>query len=115
MASLKISICFWYLDPLVVDNILVILKEGNKISLIQYANRMNIQLLRASDFNTKLRERGIPNTVTVQKICKGSRHEDEVRDTLTKIWEDSRKAMTIINQLNSKNKKLFEFEETLTK
>ncbi len=29
MASPKISICFWYLDTKVVDDILVILKEGN--------------------------------------------------------------------------------------
>ena len=28
MAGLKISICFWYLDTLVVDDVLLILKEG---------------------------------------------------------------------------------------
>ena len=28
MAGLKISLCFWYLDPLVADEVLLILKEG---------------------------------------------------------------------------------------
>ncbi|MEN8229868.1 MAG: PAS domain S-box protein, partial [Bacteroidota bacterium] len=28
MAGLKINICFWYLDPMVVDDVLLILKEG---------------------------------------------------------------------------------------
>ena len=93
----------------------VTLKDSSKISLTQYASRMNIQLLRASDFNTKLRERGIPNTATVQKKCKASRNEDEVRDVLTKVWDDSAKSLITINQLSNKNKKLFEFEEELTK
>ncbi|RJS88158.1 hypothetical protein CW704_00285, partial [Candidatus Bathyarchaeota archaeon] len=46
------------------------LKDESRISLAQYAARMRFQLLRASDFNQKLHEKGCPRTVTVQKICR---------------------------------------------
>jgi hypothetical protein len=93
----------------------VTLRDGNKISLSHYANRMNIQLLRASDFNAKLRERGVPNTVTAQKICKSSQNEKEVRSTISKIWDDPKESITILAKITRKNKKMFEFEEKILK
>ncbi len=91
------------------------LRDGSEISLSHYASRRNIQLLRASDFNTKLRERGVPNTVTAQKICRISQNENEVRNILTEIWKDPSKTRIIINKINRKNKKLYEFEEKIQK
>ena len=44
--------------------------NGQKITLAQYASRMNIRLLRPADFNQKLREHGVDTKVTVQKICR---------------------------------------------
>jgi len=46
---------------------------------------MNIQLLKASDFNEKLHERGVPKDVTVQRICRLARDEGEVRELLEAI------------------------------
>jgi hypothetical protein len=91
------------------------LRDGSEISLSHYASRRNIQLLRASDFNTKLRERGVPNMVSTQKICRVSQNENEVRNILTEIWKDPSKTRIIINKINRKNKKLYEFEEKIQK
>jgi len=46
------------------------LKNGSKIFLATYAARSNLQLLKAADFNDRLRERGCLASVTVQKICR---------------------------------------------
>jgi hypothetical protein len=91
----------------------VVLRDGVEISLTQYATRMNIQLLRAADFNAKLRERGIPNTVTAQKICIISENETQVRDILSQIWANPDSPMTVINKVSRINQKLFEFEKIL--
>lgn len=42
--------------------------KEEKITLTQYASRLNVQLLRASDFNLKLHDRQVPKEVTVQNI-----------------------------------------------
>ena len=42
--------------------------NGRELTLAQYAAKMNIQLLKPSDFNKKLRECGVAKKVTVQKI-----------------------------------------------
>jgi hypothetical protein len=89
------------------------LKGGARVSLAAYANRMNIQLLKAADFNQKLHERGCSNTVTVQKICKIARDEDEVRMVLDKIWEDPKKAEEILGGVAEKNAELYKFERML--
>lgn len=44
------------------------LKDQSMLSLSSYASRMNIQPLKASDFNEKLRERIIPKTVTTKRF-----------------------------------------------
>jgi hypothetical protein len=67
------------------------LKDEAMISLATYAARMNIQLLKASDFNSKLRERGVPKEVTVQKICRIARDEKEVREVLEAIDKPRKK------------------------
>jgi len=89
------------------------LKDGSTISLTQYAARMRLQLLRASDFNQKLHERGCPKGVSVQKLCSRAKNEDEVRETLEKMWDQIDNAEEILNELLEKNKKLYEFEKML--
>ncbi len=87
--------------------------NDNPISLASYAARMNIQLLKATDFNEKMRDKGIDERVTVQTICRMSKDEEQVRKTLEVIWSDASKAHKLIEQLSSENSSLFEFEKKL--
>lgn len=89
------------------------LKDGTKVSLASYANRMNIQLLKAVDFNQRLHERGCPKAVTVQKICKVAKNEGEVREMLGTIWEGPKRGEGILGKAMEKNKELYKFERTL--
>jgi hypothetical protein len=91
------------------------LKDESKISLASYTSRMNIQLLKATDFNDKLRDREVPKTVTVQKICRYARDEREVREVLKSIWENPEKAKGILVNVTEKNKEVYEFEKMLEK
>ena len=74
---------------------------------------MNIQLLKASDFNEKLRERGAPKSISVQKICKTSKNEKEVRDVLSEIWNAPESSEEILSRTIVKNKEVFDFEQML--
>jgi len=87
-------------------------KDGTEISLPEYAARMNIQLLKASDFNKKLRERGCTRA-TVQRICRIARDEREVREILEAIWKNPEKELEILKEIERKNKDLYEFEKLL--
>jgi len=89
------------------------LKDESTISLSSYTSRMNIQLLKASDFNEKLRERRITKKVTVQKICRIAKHEKEVRETLDGIWKNPNKSDEILANIVKKNKEVYEFEKML--
>ena len=88
------------------------LKDGAEISLPAYAARMNIQLLKASDFNQKLRERGC-SKVTVQKICRIARNEDDVREILETIWREPERDAEILAKAASRNRDIYEFERML--
>jgi len=74
---------------------------------------MNIQLLKASDFNQKLHERGISKNVTVQRICRVTRDENEVREPLDFIWKYPEKSEEMLTKLLEKNRDVFEFEKLL--
>jgi len=87
--------------------------QGEEINLPTYAARHNLQLLHASDFNQRLHERGIPKEVTVQKICRGARDEDEVREVLAKVWEKPRNAEGIVTALAEKNQDIYQLEKTM--
>lgn len=89
------------------------LREGSKISLSSYASRTNMQLLKAADFNSKLHERGCSNWLTVQKMCKTARNEDEVRSVLDSIWKNPSKSEEILAKICDKNKGIYEFERML--
>ena len=89
------------------------LKDGSTISLAQYTARRELQLLKAGDFNQKLREKGCPKTVSVQKICKRARDEEDVRETLDRIWKQPEKSDETLNELLQKNEDLYKFEKML--
>jgi len=89
------------------------LKDDREISLPAYAARMNIQILKATDLNEKLRERGVPKRVTVQKICRACRDENEVREVLEEIRENPDKSEEILLKVIEKNKDIYEFERML--
>jgi hypothetical protein len=88
-------------------------RDGSKVSLASYAARMNIQLLRAADFNSKLREKGCSKEITVQQMCRVAKNEDEVRHLLDTVWQDVSKSEGILCVLSNKNKELYEFEKRL--
>jgi DNA-binding Lrp family transcriptional regulator len=81
------------------------------VDLPTYAARLNIQILKASDLNRKLRDKGCE--ITVQKICKSAANEEEVKKTLDAIWEKPEDARKIWSELIKKNKELYEFERML--
>ena len=89
------------------------LRDETVISLAKYAARMNIQLLKASDFNEKLRDRGCHKRITVQKICKISRNEKEVREVLEKMWAAPTKSDEILSKVLEKNLGVYDFEKML--
>lgn len=84
------------------EDIHVKMASGNNcasaITLAQYAERLNVQLLRASDFNTKLRDRGVPKDVTVQKICKAARDERDVRRMMDAVWDKPEGAKDVVEK-----------------
>jgi hypothetical protein len=89
-------------------------KVGSEIlSVAQYAARMSIQLLKASDLNEMLHKRGVHKSVTVQKICTRGRNEGEVREVLGRIWNAPGDAQELIGELVLKNAGVFEFERKL--
>lgn len=88
------------------------LKDGSVVNLPSYASRMNIQLLKASDFNQKLRDRGCMKT-TVQKICKFAKDENEVREILENVWSPPETDKEILAEVVSRNKEVYEFEKML--
>jgi len=89
------------------------LRDESTISLASYAARMNIQLLKAADFNQRLREKGCPSKVTVQKVCKIARDEDDVRDILEAMWKDPSRAEEILAEATEKNKEVYDFEKMM--
>ncbi len=91
------------------------LKDETVISLATYAARINIQLLKAADFNEKLRERGVSKEVTVQGVCRAAKDEKEVRELLGSLWETPVKSGEILTKAIAKNKNVYEFEKTLEK
>lgn len=89
------------------------LKDETEISLPAYAARMNIQILKAADLNEKLRERGAPKSVTVQKICRMSKDEKEVREILEAVWKNPEKSEEILIKTAEKNREVYAFESIL--
>ena len=89
------------------------LKDGKTISLATYASRMKVQLLKASDFNEKLRENGCALETTAQKICKAARNENDVRRLLEEIWKTPSDAERLLTEAAQRNRDVYDFETKL--
>ncbi len=53
--------------------------------------------------------------VAVQKICRVSRNEKNVREALDEIWKNRSKASEILTNVIKRKNKVFEFEREITK
>jgi hypothetical protein len=89
------------------------IKDGTTVALPIYAARINIQLLKASDFNTKLRLRECAPALSVQKICRIAKNEKEVRQILDLIWKDPTSSEGVLRQAEGRNQDLYQFEKSL--
>lgn len=74
---------------------------------------MNIQLLKASDFNNKLHEKGCPTAISVQRVCACAGNEKEVREILNRIWEKPKTSEQILEKIAADNRAIYEFEKLL--
>jgi hypothetical protein len=91
------------------------LKDESTISLASHAARINVQLLKAADFNEKMRERGFGKEITAQRICRIAKDEREVRDLLNATWEAPEKSDEILSKSIERNKDVYDFEKVLEK
>ena len=91
-----------------------VLINEREYTLAQYAKMLNIKLLRPSDFNKQLRERGVDKKVTVQKISKACRDERNIREMLDNVWMKPERAPEILNEFIAANQDVFEFEYSLS-
>ncbi len=83
------------------------------ISLASYASRLNTSLLKATDFNEKLRERGCKGGVTIQKVCQSAKDEGEVREVLDAVWHKPDEAEKTLSDVLERNEELYHFERIL--
>jgi hypothetical protein len=90
-----------------------VLVNGQTISLGTYANRLNISLLKAADFNEKLHERGCKRDMTIQKVCSAAKDEDEIQEVLEGMWREPAEADKILTDVLRKNEKVYQFEKML--
>ena len=90
-----------------------VIVSGQAISLAAYAGRLNTNLLKASDFNEKLREHGCKLNVSVQSVCRAAKDENEVRETLEAVWRKPVDAEKILADIVRRNEKLYRFERML--
>jgi hypothetical protein len=89
------------------------LKDGNALTLSQYAARCNIQLIRTADLNEKLGQRGVEREVTVQRICRTCKGEEEVKEVLDEIWDSPENATSVLSRVAMKNRGIFDLEHKL--
>jgi hypothetical protein len=89
--------------------------SSEKITLAQYASRMNVKLLRPADFNEKLREHGVDRRTTVQRICRIAKDEQQLRELTSMVWNRPADSQAILTDILNGNKNVFDFEQALTK
>jgi hypothetical protein len=89
------------------------LKDGTVLTLASYVSRMNIQLLRAADFNEKLHEHGCHSETSSQGICRIARDESDVRQLLDELWEKPFEAERLLAGAAQRNKEIYDLETKL--
>ena len=72
---------------------------------------MNVELIKSADLNQQLQQKGVDKYVTVQKNCRASKNEKQVRDTFTKIWNQPKKAREFFTELIEPKNDQFEIEK----
>jgi hypothetical protein len=87
--------------------------QGKWMSLAKYAALRRLQLVTAADFNSRLQNHGVPKVVTAQKICRLSKNEAEVRESIDAVWKQPSGAELVLMELRTRNQDLFKFEERL--
>jgi hypothetical protein len=90
-------------------------RNGETLSLSQYASRCNIQLIRTADLNEKLRQRGCEKSLTVQHLCRVCKDENEVREVLDGVWESTKDATAFLNKVARRNQQIFDLEQKLAR
>ena len=63
--------------------------------------------------NEKLVQHGVDGQITVQRICRDCRNEEEVKEVLDAIWKSPENANSILNKVATINRGLFELEHKL--
>ena len=71
--------------------------------------------MTSTEFNEKLRERGLPKNLTVQAVCRVARDENQVRRTLDVFWKEPERAVEILGEIRNENEDLYKLEEMLEK
>ncbi len=94
---------------------MVTLRDGEKLTLQEYAGRMNIKLVRASHMNEQLRQHGVDKSVTVQQICRACRNEREVRQLLDQVWAHPEQAKELISETRKRDADIYAAEAELEK
>ena len=87
--------------------------DGSSISLAAYCARLNIEILKASDFNKRLVEKGVDKFVSIQKICRAARNEDQVRSMLDAVWEMPAGARSVLSEAMQQNSDVFAREKEM--
>lgn len=87
--------------------------NDKRITLSQYACRLNVKLLRSADFNAKLREHEVGKNLSVQKICRACKDEKEVRLMLDLAWKEPSKIQETMHKKATENQEIFQFETLL--
>ena len=89
------------------------LKDDKVISLPEYAARINIQLLKASNFNQKLHERGCPTKLSVQEICKTAKDENQTKEILDRVWTEPKASLEFLGKFRQVNVEHYQFERMI--
>lgn len=89
------------------------LRDDHTMTLAEYAARVNVQLLKAADFNSRLHEKGCSIKVSVQRVCKIAKNEKQVRETLDRIWVKPEESDSILDTAFKANEEVYEFEKSL--
>ena len=87
--------------------------DGAAISLAAYCARLNIEILKASDFNRRLIDRGVDKFVSVQKICRAAKNEEQVRSMFDVIWQKPSEARSTLSEAMQQNADVFAREKEM--
>jgi hypothetical protein len=63
--------------------------------------------------NEKLGQRGVEREVTVQRICRSCKGEEEVKEVLDEIWDSPENATSVLSRVAMKNRSIFDLEHKL--